>query len=318
MAQICTTPIGFTSSVYPTVDSIIQPIMQGFYSVPWWGRQGLTMPTLASMASCPWIGSQMPDVSMPSMEAIMYGMSVQSSQSLLLVDLVIGAITDLVPALPIPEIPGLGINLADLLSFNPEAILETITSDSFDIDALTALIPNIPDMWEGISIKSVKAVKVLQYAVSNYISIMTNHILALVEMLLTLFDDLEIPYPAMPLFGAIPTMDTVKAAIEAALDLPTWPGFIVIGAFPPIPFSFPIRVDGTSKQLDLEYLIGTCYQSMRQGALKLVLEWISTFPSPFTFPALPNVMTLIGELSIPVICYDDDLDLPNIPTGVPV
>tara|TARA_R110000796_G_scaffold14055_8_gene46140 strand:- start:945 stop:1850 length:906 start_codon:yes stop_codon:yes gene_type:complete len=301
MAQTCVTIPEFPAVVFPTLDDLILPF-KDFYAIPSWVRLDFPpFPTLPSMPACPTISLQMPTMYMPSMEGVVYAVALQAGQVLVIIDIIIGQLVSFIPAIPFPEMPGFpNIDLIALLTFDPMALLAAIRLPDFDF----SLIPDMPELWPTLDMPDLSSLKALQYAVSNYITLITNTMLELLDSFLSYLDSLELPFPALPVWPTIPSMQDIKDAISAALVLPEWPGFITFPGFPPIPIVLPIRLDGLSFDLEFEHMINAAYQSMRQYIVQLVFEFIGTLPL-IVIPDLPTIADLVGAISIPEMCWEE-------------
>lgn len=155
-----------------------------------------------------------------------------------IIDKMVGTITSLVPELPFPEIPALGITFQDLFPIDWPAL-----RDKVDIEALRAATSDVlptPIYGEGFSSIVQEKMDRIQAAICKYMSnaaqIVLDMIKQIVDMATDLFESFELPVPdfQFPTLPTLPTFQTLKAAIPTptieglnsfSIELPLVGGF---------------------------------------------------------------------------------------------
>ena len=106
----------------------------------------------------------------------------------------------------------------------------------------------------------------------------------------------------------------IQNALDTQLPIPpTLPSVIsiAIAGFPAIPFAMPLKLDGYIPDIDIEYLIQSVYQDLRQFLIKTLTDFVVSLPLVgATIGTLPNIGTIVGALGLGTICYDDETRLP--------
>ncbi len=179
------------SAIFPTIDTML-PAFQGISS-------SVVFPQMATVPSP--LSSAMPTLNIPSVEVAYAATGAQMSLLVSQIDLVVGTLTQFIPAIPIPAIPGLpGFSLPDLLAFNPSSMLSAMQVPGFNFDA----IPGLPTLWPTIGVPDWKAFAALQHAIANYLPLLTDLVLALVKVFLDFLKKLGKSFPGLPSLSNIP------------------------------------------------------------------------------------------------------------------
>ncbi len=102
-------------------------------------RPVFPIPMLPSIPSP--ITSLLPTVDIPSIESALIAAGIQIGSITFIIDMLVSALTQYIPEIPMPEIPGLpGFTLQDLLASNPQAMLETLKGT---VGSLIPLYPSV-------------------------------------------------------------------------------------------------------------------------------------------------------------------------------
>ena len=292
MPTICVTPPAMPSDlIWPDISSLVTPITD-IYSIPANFRPNISLPAMPTM---PKIGDQLPTMSMPSLEGVMLGAGIQAGQIFILVDLLIGTLTDYIDAIPLPTMPGLPLTLADLLSFDPAALLAKIRAAGFDFTG----IPNLPTLWPTVTAPDISSLQALQFSAAGMMEMLTGSLMELVGKFLAFLDDLELSYPAIPVLPTIPTIAELQAMMPK-FGMPSIPGF------PAFSFPSPLRPDGTFPDFELTVRIQSLYQEMSMFSIKTISDYIESLPiiGDAIAGTFPTVGDLIGPFSVGEICYN--------------
>lgn len=302
MTEICITPAEFPSSlIWPDVSSLIQPFTD-MYSIPSPVRSNLApFPEVPTMPTVPQINGQFPTISMPSLEGVMTAGGVQAGQVFILVDYLIGGLTNFIPAIPLPDMPGLPFSLSDLLSFNPTQLLEEIRLPGFDYSS----IPNLPTLWPTSNIPEISSLQALQYSGVGMMELLTGSLLSLIASFLSYLDILELGYPILPVLPTIPTIEELAALLPPSPTIGDIPSLIVPG-FPSLPFPDPLRPDGVFPNFDITTGVQCIYQDMNMFVIKTLSDYIESLPlvGPLLTGGFPTVGDLVGPFSVGEICYN--------------
>ena len=308
MVETCITPTPLPiTDIWPAVSDLIITFSD-MYSIPSIVRQGIlpfppfpAFPVLPNMPTVPSIDLQLPTMSMPSLEGVLTAAGIQSGQIFILIDFLIAGLTEFIPAIPLPTMPGLTATLADLLTFDPASLLVDIRDIAFDF----SLIGNLPPLWPTVDIPDISSLQALQFSAEGMMQLLTGSLLTLIANFQSYLDDLELSYGALPTLPVIPTISELMALLPPIPTLADIPLLLVPG-FPSLVFPNPLRPDGIFSDFDVATGIQCIYQDMNMFIIKTLSDYIESLPvvGPFITGNFPTVGDLIGPFSIGEICYD--------------
>lgn len=284
------------TEVFPSVESLTIPF-QSLYSIPSRIRESMPpFPTLPDTMTTTSPGFQFPEEFFPSLESVNWGEAVQSSQLFVILDLLIGSLTQFIAAIPIPDIPAIQASLADLLAFDPQPLLDMVRVPDFD----WSLIPNLPELWPTVSTDGNSSLKQLQYAVIAYLEDITDVVLQLLDSFLAYLDSLELPYPSLPVFPTIPSLGEIEMALREQLPPYEFAGF------PPLTIPEFHLPDSDNSDFKFEFDVKVIFQELNSYVIKSVTEYIQSLPLVGELLAiLPTIEDMIGLIEFGEVCWDE-------------
>lgn len=311
MACIAIPNITDITAIVPTINDLLPSFTLPF-SIPQIALSNLGLsvydlippiPTLPSMPSP--ITAAMPTLVMPQTESLLAAGGILQGQIYQLINEFIGKITAIIPAIALPEMPGLpGVTLPDLLVPDPAALLAMINVPGFDFSG----IPNLPTLWPTIVIPELLPLMALQFASQGFVAALTTSCLTLLSSLLSFLHSSHISFPAAPTFPTMPTLADIEALLP---PFPTWEDLqLTIPGFPAFALPSPLVPSMSIPEVDfgivMNYLQANCSTYLWQ----LLSDYALSLPLLGSTLAFPTISVWLGSLpTIPPIC-DPSITVP--------
>ncbi len=196
------------SAIFPTIDTMLPAFQNSASTIVF-----PPMPTIPTPLS-----TFFPTLNIPNVEVAYAATGAQMGLLVSQVDVIIGALTKFVPAVPIPEIPGLpGFSLPDLLAFNPSSMLSALQAPGFNFSS----IPGLPTLWPTINAPEWAAFAALQHAIATYLPLLTDTILTLVKLFLDFLDKAGKSFPGIPSLTNIPGV-SLPSPLMPGMEIPNF------------------------------------------------------------------------------------------------
>lgn len=279
-----------TGSPLPTFNSLYT----GFVGNLTFPPMAFTFPVMPTLPS-----PMFPSISVPNLEAVKTVVELQSMQMLnTLMAMIQPMVTFLGGSLSalLPKIPGLNLNLIDLLSVNPQALFDAVKA------SIAALPPtyNCPfaplPLYTALSIPDMSIVQIAANYVKSYSMLLVGFIEGLVSQVTSALHIGAMPtLPTMPTFNSIKSLILAKVpgatslyqVLQSGISIPamfniTIPGFPALPALPT-----PLVPSVNIPEFDFQESMGVLMNHLSTYSLSLVMNFInSTLASyiSFTFP----------------------------------
>jgi hypothetical protein len=288
MIQLCTNdPLPSFSDMYNSFTSNLVFPPKMVFNLP-------EFPTLKS----PFFGS----ISMTNFELVNMIEEIQTWQIMLTLKNIIKPLLDVIGGVLkdwLPKIPGLGLNLLDLLDINPTKLYETIATAIKNAGAsIWAIIPS--PIFGSLSIPDFEIATIAKLVVKDYIMLIPKMIYNLLKTIVYI-----VARPFMNLIPELPEFPTIQQitdtitsmfpsmdSISKILSMPTFDISKVFdftwNGFPKITIPSPLFPSFSMPEIEFKEALNIMYGQMILTPLKKIKDFITSVLSSlgFSFPTI--------------------------------
>lgn len=155
------------------------------------------MPPFPSLPS-----PMLPDIKNPNWDRLQAIQELQSFQLMSIMNAVLGTLTGFLGisiGSIIPDIPNLGLNLIDILSMNPQALVDAVKAALLSLGM--GAFPGLPNpLFPGISMPSLEAITIGKIIVKKYTMGLVTIVLDLIAQVADILELPSLTLPALPSF----------------------------------------------------------------------------------------------------------------------
>lgn len=241
-----------------------------------------------------------PKIRMPNMETMIIAAELQAFQ---LMNTILGIVKPIIDYLGlaisalIPKIPGLDINLLDLLTMNASSLYTMVKNMLPDV-----VLPFVPyPIYFSLSIPDMEIKNKVTMLIKGYMTSLITTVTEIVGKVVKYIKDvIKIGIPSLPELPKIPTIQELKTMMLAQFpDMPDFKSMltkysledifrIAIPGFPPFVFPKPLVPNFSSKEIDFTELLNILYNELLLTPLKMIVDFCKNVLSRFIGFAFPT------------------------------
>lgn len=285
MIQIC------CGSPLPTFDSLYSSFAEHLTFPP----PGLVLPAMPTLPS-PMFPSA---ISAPNLEMVKTAVELQSAQLMTTCMAMIQPLVDFLGLdllSVLPAIPGVNLNLSDILSVNPSALVDAVKEAMVNgIDLPFVPIP----FYERLGIPDMSAIQAAANLSKAYVMMLPGFIYGLIDEVTAILDIAGMPaLPAMPdfdtvkqtLMSMVPGAESVTELLSGGLSMSELFSSIAIPGFPGLSgIPSPLIPSISIPEFEFHEAVGVLQNHLSTFSLSLIMDFIDSVLSSFIGFSFPSI-----------------------------